>query len=77
MEGEGFLGIYIPELVSSKENMMLIKCPDFLEIKNANFKLNDNNALGLYGFGGVSYHSCWEIIRTNLCNAIQQFFKQI
>jgi len=24
-----FIGTYIPKLVSSEENMMLIKCPDF------------------------------------------------
>jgi len=27
------------------------------------------------GFGGVFYHSCWDI-RTNVCNVVQQFFKQ-
>jgi len=26
---EDFIGTYIPRLVSSEENMMLIKCPDF------------------------------------------------
>jgi len=29
-----FIDTYIPKFVSSKENMMLIKCPDFLKIKN-------------------------------------------
>jgi len=29
-----FIGTYIPALVSFEENMMLIKYPDFLEIKN-------------------------------------------
>jgi len=28
---EDFIGTYIPELVSFEENMMLIKCPDFLK----------------------------------------------
>jgi len=36
---ENFIGTYIPELVSSKENMMLIKCPECLEIKNVVFNL--------------------------------------
>ena len=73
---EDFIGTYIPELVYSKENMMLIKCPDFSEIKNVVFNLNGNNAPGLDGFGGVFYHSLWEIIGTDVCNAVQQFFKQ-
>jgi len=54
----------------------LIKCPDFSEIKNVVFNLNGNSAPGPDGFGGVFYHSCWEIIGTDVCNAVQQFFKQ-
>jgi len=73
---EDFIGTYIPELVSSEENMMLIKCPDFLEIKNVVFNLNGNSAPGPNGFGGVFYHSCWEIIGTDVCNVVQQSFKQ-
>ena len=55
---------------------MLIKCPDFLEIKIVVFNLNGNSDPGPDGFGGVFYHSCWEIIGTDVCNAVQQFFKQ-
>jgi len=73
---EDFIGTYIPKLVSSEENMMLIKCPDFLEIKNVIFNLNCNSAPGPDGFGGAFYHSCWEIIGTDVCNVVQQFFKQ-
>jgi len=55
---EDCIGSYIPELVSSEENMMLIKCLDFLEIKSAAFNLNGKSVLGPDGFGGVFYHSC-------------------
>jgi len=55
---EYFIGTYIPGMVSSEENMMLIKSPDFSEIKNVVFNLNRNNAPGPDGFGGVFYHSC-------------------
>jgi len=71
---EDFIGSYIPELVSSEENMMLIKCPDFSKIKTAVFNLNGNNAPGPDCVGGVFYHSCWDIIGTNVCNVVQQFF---
>ena len=71
-----FIGTYIHAMVSSEENMMLIKCPDFSEIKNVVFNLNGNSAPGPDGFGGVFYHSCWEIIGTNVCNVVQQFFNK-
>jgi len=73
---EYFIGTYIPELVSFEENMMLIKCPDYLEIKNVVFNLNGNSDPGLDGFGGVFYHSCWEVIGTDVCKVVQQFLKQ-
>jgi len=73
---EDFIGTYIPELVSFEENMMLIKCPDFLEIKNVVFNLNGNSAPGPDGFGSVFHRSCWDIIGTDVCKAVQQFFKQ-
>jgi len=66
-----FIGSYIPELASSKENMMLNKCLDFLEIKNVVLNINGNSAPGSYGFGGVFYHSCWEIIGTDVSNVVQ------
>ncbi|XP_068474775.1 uncharacterized protein [Phaseolus vulgaris] len=71
---EDFIGTYIPELVSSKENMMLIKCPNFLEIKNVVFNLNGNSALGFDGFGGIFYHSCWEIIGTDGADSIKDYW---
>ena len=74
---EDFIGSYILKLVFSEKNMMLIKCPNILEIKTVVFNLNGNGAPGPDGFCGVFYHSCWDIIGTNVCNVIQQFFKQI
>ena len=71
-----FIGSYILELVLFEENMMLLKCPNFLEIKNVVFNLNGISSLGPDGFGVVFYHSCWEIIGTQVCNDVQQFFKQ-
>jgi len=72
-----FIGTYIPELVSSEENMMLIKCPNFLEIKNVVFNLNSNSASGPDGFGGVFYHYCWVVIGTHVCNVFNNFSNKI
>ena len=55
---------------------MWIKCPDFLEIKNVVFNLIGNSAPSPDGFSGVFYHCCWEIIGIDVCNVVQQFFKQ-
>ena len=63
-------------MVSSEENTMLIKCSDYLKIKNVVFNLNGNSALGPDGFGGVFIHSCWDIIGSDVCKVVQQFFKQ-
>ena len=71
-----FIVTYVPNLVSSEENMMLMKCLDFLEIKNVVFNLNGNSVPSPDGFGGVFYHSCWDIIGADVCNVVQQFFKQ-
>ena len=73
---EEFIGTYISEMVFSEENTTLIKCPNYLKIKNAFFNLNGNSAPGPNDFGGVFFHSCWDIIRSDVCKAVQQFFKQ-
>ena len=72
-----FICTYIPETVSSEENIILIKCSNYLKIKNETFNLNGNNATGSDGFDGVFYHFCWEIIGTNVCKDVQQFLNKI
>jgi len=71
-----FISTYILELVSFEDNTMLIKCLDSLEIKNEVFNLNGNSAPGLDDFSCFFFHSCWDIIGTDVCKAVQQFFKQ-
>jgi len=58
-------------MVSFEENLMLTKCPNDIEIKVVVFNLNGNRAPGLDCFGGVCYHSCWEIICKDVCNVVQ------
>jgi len=48
-----FIGSYIPEMVSSEENIMLTNCLDYLEIKNSIFNLNGNSAPGPNDFRGA------------------------
>ena len=48
----------------------------FLEIKNVVFNLNGNSAPGPDGFGGVFYHSCWEIIGTDVLMLFNSFLNK-
>jgi len=74
---EEFIGSYIPELVSSEENIMLIKCPDFLKIKIVVSSLNGNSAPGPDGFYGVFYHFCWDIIGKMFAMLFNSFLNEI
>ena len=72
-----FIGTYVPSMVSSVENNMLTKCRDDLEIKNVVFYLNGNSAPSYNGFGGVFYHSCLDIIRTDFLKMFSNFLNKI
>jgi len=54
----GRINTYIPELISSMKNMILIKCSDYLKIKNIIFNLNSNNTPGMMVLVIFFYHSC-------------------
>ena len=71
---EDFIGTCINGMVSFEENIMLIKCPYYLEINNVVFNLIGNSAPSPDSFGGVFYHSCRVIIGTSVCKVVQQFF---
>lgn len=49
--------------------------PNLQEIKNAVFSLNQEAPAGPDGFPAIFYTSCWEIIKDDLLEAIQDFFQ--
>nr|XP_009786204.1 PREDICTED: uncharacterized protein LOC104234350 [Nicotiana sylvestris] len=51
-----------------------LDCIDQKEIRKAVFDLNSNSSPGPDGFGGSFYQSCWDIIKLELIEFIQQFF---
>jgi len=53
---------------------MLETIPNEAEIKEVVFGLNLDSTPGPDGFGGAFYQSCWDTIRSNLIDVIQQFF---
>ncbi|XP_058782945.1 uncharacterized protein LOC131657578 [Vicia villosa] len=66
----------IPSLVSETMNATLTAIPSVDEIKAAVFGLRKDSAPGPDGFGGVFFHTYWNIISNDVCNAVWQFFKE-
>ncbi|XP_060182469.1 uncharacterized protein LOC132612163 [Lycium barbarum] len=64
----------INQRVTQEDNIMLDAIPDEEEIKTAVFYLNPDSSPGPDGFGGAFYQSCWNIIKSDLIEFIQQFF---
>jgi len=44
------------------------------ETKKVAFALNFDSAPGPDDFGGSFFHSCWDIVGYDFCNAVKQFF---
>jgi len=64
----------IDQRVHRDDNNMLETIPNEAEIKEVVFGLNLDSTPGPDGFGGAFYQSCWDTIRSNLIDVIQQFF---
>ncbi|CAL5386064.1 unnamed protein product [Camellia sinensis] len=60
--------------VSEKVNAELIKPVTDEEIKNAAFQLGSLKASGPDGFQGIFYQNHWEIVCSDVCFAIREFF---
>lgn len=66
---------YIPSLVSEADNEMLTATPDLEEIKKAVFSLSADSAPGLDGFSGSFFTHCWDIIHSDIYEAVVEFFR--
>ncbi|XP_009627750.1 uncharacterized protein [Nicotiana tomentosiformis] len=64
----------IDQKVTHENNIRLCSIPDEEEIRKAVFYLNSNSSPGPYGFEGSFYQSCWDIIKLELIEFIQQYF---
>ncbi|XP_042505579.1 uncharacterized protein LOC122082168 [Macadamia integrifolia] len=65
----------IPNVLEEWDRGRLDGIPSDSEIKNAVWDLDSDNAPGPDGFPGAFYKSCWDIISSDLCNAIRWFFR--
>ena len=64
----------IPNLVTEPINNMLTLIPSLEETYNAVFNLNKEGAPCPDGFGAIFFQSFWDIVKTDVHNAIKEFF---
>jgi hypothetical protein len=64
----------IPKLISDDTNALLTLMPSLLEIKAAVFALNKDSAPGPDGFGAYFFQHYWDLVKSDLSNAVLQFF---
>jgi hypothetical protein len=64
----------IPNLVTPELNTLLTMLPSHQEIKAAVFALNKDSAPGPDGFGAFFFQHFWDIIHTDVINAVLEFF---
>lgn len=64
----------VPTLVSIEENTMLTAIPNPYKIKLVVFSLDPSSSLGLDGFSGFFFQTCWDIVHVKVTAAVQHFF---
>jgi hypothetical protein len=64
----------IPKLITDDINALMTMLPSHQEIKAAVFALNKDSAPGPDGFGAFFFQHYWEIVKTDVFNAILEFF---
>ncbi|GER24988.1 RNA-directed DNA polymerase-like protein [Striga asiatica] len=64
----------LPCVITAGMNQDLTKAVDEMEIKNALWAMDPGKAPGIDGFSPSFFQSCWHIIKTDLCLAVQNSF---
>ncbi|KAF9602111.1 hypothetical protein IFM89_025156 [Coptis chinensis] len=60
----------IPQNVATEDNDLLSIIPSSTEVKSAVFHLNPDSSPGLDGFSGFFFHHCWDIVGSDVVQAI-------
>jgi len=71
----GMVEDVIPSLITERINNILISVPTEDEIYQAIFSLNKDSAPGPDGFGALFFQTFWDVVKTDISNAVLQFFK--
>ncbi|KAK9903716.1 hypothetical protein M0R45_001017 [Rubus argutus] len=70
----GLVEKIIPQLVTNDENLMLSALPSVEEITATVKSMDAYSAPGPDGIGGIFFHHFWEVISSDVINAVQSFF---
>ncbi|XP_057791002.1 uncharacterized protein LOC131008121 [Salvia miltiorrhiza] len=62
------------ERLYEDQNALLTRIPDLQEITAAVFYMDSSSSVGLDGFSGKFYQSCWEIIKQDVWKVARMFF---
>ncbi|XP_075089930.1 uncharacterized protein LOC142171470 [Nicotiana tabacum] len=62
------------EYIKWLDNDLLNAIPDDEEIRNVIFSINASSAAGPDGFNGTFYQKCWNIIKYDIIDFVQDFF---
>ncbi|VFQ93922.1 unnamed protein product [Cuscuta campestris] len=65
---------YLEEVITAEDNERICKLPFEEEIRAAVWSLDPGSAPGPDGFNGTFYRTCWNIIKTDVISATQEFF---
>ncbi|XP_074559236.1 uncharacterized protein LOC141815220 [Curcuma longa] len=65
----------IPQLISSGDNLALLATPTIEEVKEVVWGMCKESAAGPDGFSVAFYVSCWEIIKSDVYEAVLDFFR--
>ncbi|XP_060202956.1 uncharacterized protein LOC132631398 [Lycium barbarum] len=65
----------IPRIITENDNEMLNTLPEEEEIQKAIFSMSPTSSAGQDGYTGRFYQKCWQIIKREVIEFVQEFFK--
>lgn len=65
---------HIEKLIDDEDNQKLNKFLEEYEIKKEFMDVSPNSAAGPYGFNGLFFQKCWNIIKVDLINFVHSFY---
>nr|XP_016504508.1 PREDICTED: uncharacterized protein LOC107822473 [Nicotiana tabacum] len=66
----------IPQLITKEENIFLNSMPNKDEVREAIFTMNPDSAVGLDGYNGIFFQTCWNIAKQNIMDFVAEFFNE-
>lgn len=68
------LSFIVEALIVEEENVMICRVPSMEEVKDAIFVIPIDSSPGPDGFGAGFLRSCWDIVKVDVMDAVNDFF---